>query len=106
MNDFLTGLFAGGRLILVSYTLKLGRYIVQEEDDFRVMIGDEITPRTCELWDGSGTGSEENRQKHRYLSDIEVANRLGLLPKYTSEEQKNEPVSLNEFSAVNRAHFS
>ncbi len=94
VNDFLTGLFAGGRLILVSYTLKLGRYIVQDEDDFRVMIGDEITPRTCELWDGG----EEIRQKHRYLSEIEVANRLGLLPKQTSDKafDNNSPGALKE----------
>jgi len=97
VNDFLTGLFAGARLILVSYTLKLGRYIVQEEDDFRVMIGDEITPRTCELWDGSAEvnretkekGSEAHHPKHRYLSDIEVAHRLGLLPKSTDDRKNN-----------------
>lgn len=78
VNDFLTGLFAGSQLTLVSYTIRLGRQIFHETEDFKIMIGDEITPRTCELWDSS----EVECPKHRYLSEIEVASRLGLLPKH------------------------
>ena len=90
VNDFLTGLFSGGRLVLVSYTLRFGRFISHEDDDFQIMIGDEITPRTCELWDSA----DADGQKHRYLSEIEVANRLGLLPQHTQEMEPNKVVSM------------
>lgn len=97
-NDFLTGLFAGGRLTLVNYTLKMGRYIFQEEDDFKIMIGDEITPRTCELWNST----EDLGHKHQYLSEIEVANRLGLLPRQENTFKAKVP-SLKEVSKTKRA---
>jgi phosphoribosylaminoimidazole-succinocarboxamide synthase len=97
-NDFLTGLFAGSRLVLVNYNLKLGRYIFQEDDGFKIMIGDEITPRTCELWNST----EEPGQKHRYLSEIEVANRLGLLPRQESPFKAKMP-KLKEVSKTKRA---
>jgi phosphoribosylaminoimidazole-succinocarboxamide synthase len=98
VNDFLTGLFAGSRLILANYTLKLGRYIFQEDDDFKIMIGDEITPRTCALWNSH----EEPGHKHRYLSEIEIAKRLGLLPRHEEAVHKR-PHPLKQVSKSKRA---
>lgn len=84
VNDFLTGLFAGARLTFVSATLRFGRHMPQEGENSLIMIGDEITPRACELWDNT----LDQTQKHRYLSEIEIADRLGLLPQHERKKTK------------------
>lgn len=47
--DFLTGLFAGIGIRLVSCSLEFGRVFNGEE--FILMLTDEITPDSCRLWD-------------------------------------------------------
>lgn len=47
--DFLTGLFAGIKIRMVSCNLEFGRIFNGEE--FLIILIDEITPDTCILWD-------------------------------------------------------
>ncbi|MDX2050708.1 MAG: phosphoribosylaminoimidazolesuccinocarboxamide synthase [Rickettsiaceae bacterium] len=49
INDFLTGYFSALRLRLVECNLEFGR--VFNGEDFIFMLGDEITPESCRLWD-------------------------------------------------------
>lgn len=81
-NDFLTGLFLGARIRLIDFKLEFGR--VYENDMARLLIGDEISPDSCRLWD---VDSEKKLDKDRFRRDLgeviesygEVARRLGVL---------------------------
>ena len=83
INDFLSGLFMGIGLRLVDMKLEFGRYWY--EDELYIILGDEISPDTCRLWD---VQTNERLDKDRFRHDLgdliegyqDVAYRLGLLP--------------------------
>ncbi|MDI9350208.1 MAG: phosphoribosylaminoimidazolesuccinocarboxamide synthase [Candidatus Symbiobacter sp.] len=83
VNDFLTGLFLGVGLRLVDFKLEFGRLF--NEDEFTVVLADEITPDNCRLWDVK-TGDKMDKDRFRRdLGNVkeayqEVARRLGVLP--------------------------
>ena len=81
VNDYLSGLFASVHIKLVDFKLEFGRR--HEEDQHRIMLGDEISPDSCRLWD-MRTG--DKLDKDRFRRDLggimdayrEVARRLGV----------------------------
>lgn len=78
VNDFLSGLFAGIKLKLANFSLNFGRHFSYEEDDIQVMIGNEISPKQCRLWEDTSA----TKYKFRYVSVLEVAERLRILPQH------------------------
>ena len=82
INDFLCGYFLSSNIRLVDFKLEFGRYWLNENPI--IMLGDEISPDNCRLWD-----LESNRKmdKDRFRQDLgevdkaykEVAFRLGVL---------------------------
>ena len=87
VNDFLSGLFLGIGIQLVDFKIELGR--LYENDMFRIVVADEISPDSCRLWD---IKTNEKMDKNRFRRDLgglvdaysEVASRLGIM-------QENEP---------------
>ncbi len=85
INDFLSGLFAGIGIKLVDFKLEFGR-IYGEYGEVYIVLGDEISPDNCRLWDEK---TDEIMDKDRFRKDIgkviesyqEIAKRLGLIPK-------------------------
>lgn len=77
VNELLKPLFLKARLLLVDYKLEFGRLNGQ------VVLGDELTPDGCRLWD---TDTLEKMDKDRFRQDLggvveayeEVAKRLGI----------------------------
>ncbi len=79
VNDALTRLFAGVGIRLVDYKLEFGR-----ARDGRLVLGDEVTPDGCRLWDietGRKLDKDVFRRDLGGLSEAyhEVASRLGVL---------------------------
>lgn len=82
INDFLQGLFAASGIRLIDFKLEFGRHFISEED-YEVILADEISPDGCRLWDAE-TG--EKMDKDRFRRDLggemeaylEVAKRLGV----------------------------
>ena len=91
INDFLLGLFISVGLKLVDFKLEFGR--LWEEDDFRIVLADEISPDNCRLWDAK---TNEKFDKDRFRRDLgkveegyqEVARRLGILPEAGPRDMK------------------
>jgi len=89
INDYLSGLFMGGRMRLVDFKIEFGR--LYSAEDVRVVLADEISPDSCRLWD-IDTG--EIMDKDRFRKDMgglreayqEVARRLGILQEGTSAD--------------------
>ena len=83
INDFLCGLLVSVGLKLVDFKLEFGR--LWEDEEFRIVLADEISPDNCRLWD---TKTNERYDKDRFRRDLgkveegyqEVARRLGILP--------------------------
>ena len=81
INDFLTGLFLGIGVRLIDFKLEFGRY--DTEDGIEIMLGDEISPDNCRLWDEE---TNEKMDKDRFRRDLgglvdayqEIARRLGV----------------------------
>ena len=88
INDFLTGLFFGAGLRLIDFKLEFGR--LYEGEEMRIVLGDEISPDNCRLWD---LKTNEKMDKDRFRNDLggvkeayqEVARRLGVLPENENE---------------------
>ncbi len=88
INDFLTGLFLGAGLRLIDFKLEFGR--LYEGEEMRIVLGDEISPDNCRLWD---LKTNEKMDKDRFRNDLggvkeayqEVARRLGVLPENENE---------------------
>ncbi len=84
VNDYLFGLFGGVGIKLIDFKIEFGR--LYEGDMVRTVIADEISPDSCRLWD---TQTDEKLDKDRFRRDlgnvteayVEVARRLGILPK-------------------------
>jgi phosphoribosylaminoimidazole-succinocarboxamide synthase len=83
INDFLSGLLLGVGLRLIDFKIEFGR--LYENDEFRIVLADEISPDSCRLWD---LKTNEKLDKDRFRRDLgnvaeayqEVARRLGILP--------------------------
>lgn len=83
VNDFLSGLFLGIGLKLVDVHLEFGR--IYYEGDSYMILGDEISPDNCRLWQldekkelsKQAIGADMNRDIKHYQ---DIAERLGLLP--------------------------
>ena len=81
VNDFLTGLFFAIGVRLIDFKLEFGR--LEEEDGYRIILADEISPDNCRLWDSQ---TNEKMDKDRFRRDLgglveaysEIARRLGL----------------------------
>lgn len=97
INDFLQGLFAASGINLIDFKLEFGRHFV-EEDEYEVILADEISPDGCRLWDAK-TG--EKLDKDRFRRDLggemeaymEVAKRLGVtidMDPSKVEDEKNK----------------
>ena len=92
VNDLLIKLFAGIGLELIDFKLEFGR------DGQALILGDEISPDNCRLWD-STTG--ERKDKDRFRKDLggvleayeEVAVRLGIDIKEYHQALKEEAVA-------------
>ncbi|MDX1924233.1 MAG: phosphoribosylaminoimidazolesuccinocarboxamide synthase [Rickettsiaceae bacterium] len=80
VNDFLSGYFAGIGLRLIECNLEFGR--VFNGEDFIFMLGDEITPESCKLWDldSNQKFDLETILKHKNPIEIykEIAKRMRL----------------------------
>ncbi len=82
VNDFLTGYFFSQNIRLVDFKLEFGRY--WEGDDTVLMLGDEISPDNCRLWDIKTNRKLDKDRFRQNLGDVdkayqEVAYRLGVL---------------------------
>jgi phosphoribosylaminoimidazole-succinocarboxamide synthase len=91
-NDFLSGLFSGIKLKLANFSLSFGRHFSYDEEDINIMIGNEISPKTCRLWEDT----TENKLKFRYISLLEVAERLKLLPQHAENHTENSKVKTKQ----------
>lgn len=88
VNDFLSGVMFSVGIKLVDFKIEVGR--IFEEEYPRLLIADEISPDSCRLWDFK---SGEKFDKDVFRCDLgsltdaykEVAQRLGLLPKASSQ---------------------
>ena len=87
INDFLSGLFFGVGIKLIDFKLEYGRVFI--DDQFKIILADEISPDSCRLWD---MNTNEKLDKDRFRRDLgsaeeayqEVARRLGVLPENTN----------------------
>jgi phosphoribosylaminoimidazole-succinocarboxamide synthase len=78
VNDVLKPLFRASGMLLVDYKLEFGRF------DGQVLLGDEITPDGCRIWDAE---TKEKLDKDRFRRDLgnvveayeQVAERLGII---------------------------
>jgi phosphoribosylaminoimidazole-succinocarboxamide synthase len=78
VNDVLVPIFAEARIELVDFKLEFGFDV-----DGEVLLGDEISPDTCRLWDKASHQKLDKDVFRRDLGDLmevyhEVARRLGL----------------------------
>ena len=88
VNDFLSGVLFSVGIKLVDFKIEFGRYFGNEYQ--RLLIADEISPDSCRLWDmesGKKLDKDVFRRDLGNLTDAytEVADRLGLLPKTSSQ---------------------
>ena len=88
VNDFLSGVLFSVGIKLVDFKIEFGRYF--ENQYHRLLIADEISPDSCRLWDmksGKKLDKDVFRRDLGNLTDAytEVADRLGLLPKTSSQ---------------------
>ena len=94
VNDFLIGFFLSQNIRLVDFKLEFGKIWLQNEQ--LIMIGDEISPDNCRLWDVKTNKKLDKDRFRENLSDVdqaykEVAFRLGVLSKDEFEKAvKNE----------------
>ncbi len=98
INDFLQGMFKGVGIKLVDFKLEFGK----RKSDGKIILGDEISPDTCRLWDADTDKKLDKDRFRKDLGDIveayqEVARRLGIL-----HEQSNNirPIKFSKPTAV------
>lgn len=88
INDFLRGLFAGIGIRLIDFKLEYGR--LWKDDEFHIVLADEISPDNCRFWD---MASGEKLDKDRFRRDLgkveeayqEIAKRLKIIPEKNFE---------------------
>jgi len=87
-NDFLSGLFLGIGMRLVGFRFQVGRSV--DEDGQRLVIADELSPETCDLWEMESFGTETIPPRPTTLDMGKiystVARRLGLLSENESAQ--------------------
>ena len=94
VNDFLIGFFLSQNIRLVDFKLEFGKIWLQNEQ--LIMIGDEISPDNCRLWDVKTNKKLDKDRFRENLGNVdqaykEVAFRLGVLSKDEFEKAvKNE----------------
>ena len=94
VNDFLVGFFLSQNIRLIDFKLEFGKTWIDNEH--LIMIGDEISPDTCRLWDVKTNRKLDKDRFREDLGDVdkaykEVAFRLGVLSKDEFEKAvKNE----------------
>ena len=80
INDFLSGFFAGIGLRLVGCNLEFGR--VFNGEDFMIMLADEISIETCNLWDLTSNQKYDIETILQHQNPItiykEIARRVGI----------------------------
>ena len=91
VNDFLSGVMMGVGIRLVDFKIEIGR--IWENDYPRLVVGDEISPDSCRLWDmktGEKLDKDVFRRDLGNLADAytEVARRLGVLPSNVTHATK------------------
>jgi len=87
INDFMQGMFKGVGIKLVDFKLEFGR--LNQNENKKIVLADEISPDTCRLWDVT---SEEKLDKDRFRKNLgnlleayqEVARRLNILHEETN----------------------
>ena len=100
VNDFLSGLFFGVKIVLVDFKLEFGRPL--DKSNSKVVLADEISPDSCRLWDKK---NNKKLDKDVFRLDIgniseayeEVAQRFNLMPRRASVQSsrmKNNIFSL------------
>lgn len=77
VNDVLRPVFAAAGLLLVDYKLEFGRF------DGEILLGDELTPDGCRLWDARTRKKLDKDRFRQGLGEVvesyeEVARRLGV----------------------------
>ena len=82
INDFLCGYFLSSNIRLIDFKLEFGRYWT--EDSSIIMLGDEISPDNCRLWDSRSNKKMDKDRFRENLGEVdkaykEVAFRLGVL---------------------------
>ena len=88
VNDFLSGLFFGIGVRLIDFKLEFGR--LEDQDGYRIVLADEISPDNCRLWDAQ---TNEKMDKDRFRRDLgglieaysEIARRLGINIEFETE---------------------
>jgi phosphoribosylaminoimidazole-succinocarboxamide synthase len=89
INDFLCGFFSGINIQLIDFKIEFGR--LYENDAFRIILADEISPDSCRLWD-STTHEKLDKDLFRNNSgDLlkaynDVARRMGIISKINKIE--------------------
>ena len=78
VNEILKPLFKASNMLLVDYKLEFGRFNNQ------VVLGDEITPDGCRIWDAETKEKLDKDRFRRDLGDVveayeQVAERLGIV---------------------------
>lgn len=67
INEVLSAFLDEKELKLVDFKLEFGRYLPPGARSPRIVLGDEITPDTCRLWDKQ---TEEKLDKDRFRRDL------------------------------------
>ena len=73
---------------LIDFKLEFGR--LEDEDGYRIVLADEISPDNCRLWDAQ---TNEKMDKDRFRRDLgglieaysEIARRLGINIEFETE---------------------
>lgn len=95
VNDFLSGFLLSQSIRLIDFKLEFGRF--WNGDESIIMIGDEISPDNCRLWD---LKTNKKLDKDRFREDLggiddayrEVAFRLGVLSKNELKKEIKDEV--------------
>tara|TARA_B110000305_G_scaffold103339_1_gene116191 strand:- start:3181 stop:3945 length:765 start_codon:yes stop_codon:yes gene_type:complete len=94
INDFLSGFFSGINIQLIDFKIEFGR--LYENDAFRIILADEISPDSCRLWDSTTHDKLDKDLFRNNSGDLlkaysEVARRMGIISK-TNKTENTGPV--------------
>lgn len=83
INDILSGYFSALHVKLVDFKIEFGR-VSDTDEDYRIILCDEISPDTCRLWDKT-TNQKFDKDLFRFdLGNVlqgyqEIARRMGII---------------------------